>query len=591
MSPEESELAARFFDDDLGGMDHALPPLDGYLPSELVGDLDQSGHGGAAPSAIFDETQPPQPTTSLKKRKQDALSGALPEEENPKALKSSGKDESASDDAGASKRQQTATASVPQNQKQRSSCVVAQPPEEVAGFVRTLFTLLRVCDPQIVSWSSDGSAMLIHDPARFAGEVCPKFFRHRNFNSFTRLLNMYQFHKVPSTGRDKAVVFVHPCFKRDGEDNLSKIQRKGANRDDKGNDAKTKRGAAASKQLNPTQNASSFVQDDCAASSQTGAVASVKQEHTKSPPPTTTTTRQQQQQQQQQQPAPPPQKNIHSAPKKNTAPAQKGEKAPKRAPSMFPSTAHYRAAAGTPEALIGRDVWERTNAEINELEKKNGFLSQSTVGGSSAVSTWMRRVVELEKESRRLKAENERLRGVQSEIDGLRSQLQLQQDYIQQLQNLSSSQQQQQQQKTQSAARATCLSSQTTTTAEDPVEKMTAALLQQTDDADALASTFYAATMPSVWQQMLNAATATNGDAGAAFTALLGSTKDDAQNPSDDAVTAANAILADPAAMHLFLNCLKSDSPTPSSLGGDGPFHQQCLAQCFASCGQLPSTV
>ena len=31
--------------------------------------------------------------------------------------------------------------------------------------------------------------------------VCPKFFRHKNFNSFTRLLNMYQFHKVPGSGR------------------------------------------------------------------------------------------------------------------------------------------------------------------------------------------------------------------------------------------------------------------------------------------------------------------------------------------------------------------------------------------------------
>ncbi|KAJ1453871.1 HSF-type DNA-binding-domain-containing protein, partial [Pelagophyceae sp. CCMP2097] len=96
----------------------------------------------------------------------------------------------------------------------------------VAGFVRTLFTLLRVCDPAVISWSDDGAAMVIRDPARFASEVCPKFFRHRNFNSFTRLLNMYQFHKVPGTGRDKSVTFTHAHFRQQCEGRLWLIQRK-----------------------------------------------------------------------------------------------------------------------------------------------------------------------------------------------------------------------------------------------------------------------------------------------------------------------------------------------------------------------------
>ena len=73
------------------------------------------------------------------------------------------------------------------------SAVLIEPPAEVAGFVRTLFTLLRVCDPVVIGWSRDGKVLLVRDPARFAAEVCPKFFRHKNFNSFTRLLNMYQF--------------------------------------------------------------------------------------------------------------------------------------------------------------------------------------------------------------------------------------------------------------------------------------------------------------------------------------------------------------------------------------------------------------
>lgn len=259
------------------------------------------------------------------------------------------------------------------------SAVVQQPPEEVAGFVRTLFTLLRVCDPSVVSWNEDGTSMLIHDPVRFAGEVCPKFFRHRNFNSFTRLLNMYQFHKVPGNGREKTVTFVHPSFVRNRDDLLPKIQRKGS---------------AAEKKEEP----------EAAARRRREAAAERKEKLASSPNAAKT--------------------------KKNDA---SGNKA-RRAPSIFPSAAHYRAAAGTPEALIGRDVWERTNAEITELEKRSGYLSQSTVGGSSAVSTWMRRVVDLEREARALKTENERLRGVEQEIEQLRAQVQAQNELMSQLQ-------------------------------------------------------------------------------------------------------------------------------------------------------------
>ncbi|KAJ1455895.1 HSF-type DNA-binding-domain-containing protein, partial [Pelagophyceae sp. CCMP2097] len=107
----------------------------------------------------------------------------------------------------------------------RRRCAVAV--DEVPGFVRTVFTLLRVCDPDVISWSPNGAQIVIRDSDRFASEVCPKFFRHRNLHSFTRLLNMYQFHKVPTTQRDsKDVSFEHPHFQRGRDDLLSLVQRK-----------------------------------------------------------------------------------------------------------------------------------------------------------------------------------------------------------------------------------------------------------------------------------------------------------------------------------------------------------------------------
>lgn len=109
----------------------------------------------------------------------------------------------------------------------RRRCLVAV--DEVPGFVRTVYTLLRVCDPEIIAWSDDGAQIVIKASERFATEICPKFFRHRNFNSFTRLLNMYQFHKVPSSRREaKDICFEHPHFQRGREDLLPLVQRKGA---------------------------------------------------------------------------------------------------------------------------------------------------------------------------------------------------------------------------------------------------------------------------------------------------------------------------------------------------------------------------
>ena len=67
--------------------------------------------------------------------------------------------------------------------------------DEVPGFVRTVYTLLRVCDDSIIGWSEDGTQILIKEPDRFAAEVCPKFFRHRNFNSFTRSVTQCLFLK------------------------------------------------------------------------------------------------------------------------------------------------------------------------------------------------------------------------------------------------------------------------------------------------------------------------------------------------------------------------------------------------------------
>ncbi|KAJ7046540.1 transcription factor Hsf1 [Mycena alexandri] len=86
----------------------------------------------------------------------------------------------------------------------------------------------------LIQWSASGDTFLVFDQERFAREVLPHWFKHQNFASFVRQLNMYGFHKIPhlQQGVLKGTTdaehwnFVHEKFRRDQPDLLHFIQRK-----------------------------------------------------------------------------------------------------------------------------------------------------------------------------------------------------------------------------------------------------------------------------------------------------------------------------------------------------------------------------
>ena len=94
----------------------------------------------------------------------------------------------------------------------------------VAPFVQQLFKL--VTEGRHIHWAADGASLVIPDPTKFAADRCPVYFKHSNWTSFARMLNMYEFRRRKSA--DASAVFAHPHFTRDGARHARVVRKKRA---------------------------------------------------------------------------------------------------------------------------------------------------------------------------------------------------------------------------------------------------------------------------------------------------------------------------------------------------------------------------
>ncbi|KAG8958850.1 stress-responsive transcription factor hsf1 [Tulasnella sp. 419] len=109
--------------------------------------------------------------------------------------------------------------------------------QQIPAFLNKLYSMVNDPDTdELIHWSDSGDSFFVPNHERFGRELLPKFFKHGNFSSFVRQLNMYGFHKVPHLQQGvlqnetdtELWQFVNPHFQRGQPDLLVLIQRKKA---------------------------------------------------------------------------------------------------------------------------------------------------------------------------------------------------------------------------------------------------------------------------------------------------------------------------------------------------------------------------
>ncbi len=103
----------------------------------------------------------------------------------------------------------------------------------ITAFLAKLWALVNdpSCD-DLIAWDPSGASFHVYDQSRFAREILPRYFKHNNFASFIRQLNMYGFRKLSTiehgslkNERDD-IEFAHPHFIRGQESLLESIKRR-----------------------------------------------------------------------------------------------------------------------------------------------------------------------------------------------------------------------------------------------------------------------------------------------------------------------------------------------------------------------------
>lgn len=93
-----------------------------------------------------------------------------------------------------------------------------------SNFLMTTYQMIQnEKDGGVIKWGAQGNSFIIPNTEQFL-QILPKYFKTKNYASFVRQLNMYDFHKVKNL--DGFHEFKHDNFNKDDPDSIEQIKRK-----------------------------------------------------------------------------------------------------------------------------------------------------------------------------------------------------------------------------------------------------------------------------------------------------------------------------------------------------------------------------
>ncbi|KAI8334290.1 HSF-type DNA-binding-domain-containing protein [Chlamydoabsidia padenii] len=108
--------------------------------------------------------------------------------------------------------------------------------KRLSPFIKKMWTIMSDNTLEsIIHWTEQGTVVCIVDSISFCKTVLPQYFKHNNWHSFVRQLNLYGFRKVYHfnisidyvAGRQESIrQFKHQHFYKTGEHDLVLIHRK-----------------------------------------------------------------------------------------------------------------------------------------------------------------------------------------------------------------------------------------------------------------------------------------------------------------------------------------------------------------------------
>ncbi|KZV92886.1 hypothetical protein EXIGLDRAFT_613757 [Exidia glandulosa HHB12029] len=104
----------------------------------------------------------------------------------------------------------------------------------IPQFLDKLYHMVEDPNTDLIRWSDGGDSFVVTDQERFSKEILGRWFKHQNFGSFVRQLNLYGFRKVPhlqqgalhSDTSQEPLCFENSNFHRGQPDLLHLISRK-----------------------------------------------------------------------------------------------------------------------------------------------------------------------------------------------------------------------------------------------------------------------------------------------------------------------------------------------------------------------------